>query len=87
MYKLFFFFIFWVKFLLVPYTLLPELTVSLINVHDGEREDIGELVHQCLVPVGDPDVGDVGPLHVVTGDPRLLVVRTQPMLLGVVWEP
>ena len=87
MYKLFFFFIFWVKFLLVPYTLLPVLAVSLINVHDGEREDIGELVHQSLVPVGHPDVGDVGPLDVVAGHPRLLVVGTEPVLLGVVREP
>ena len=32
-------------------------------------------------PVGNPDVGDVGPGHVVAGDPVAPVVGTQPVLL------
>ena len=40
-----------------------------------------------VLPVGDPDVGDVGPLHVVPFHPRLAVPRPKPVLLGLVWEP
>ena len=32
-------------------------------------------------PIGNPDVGDVGPGHVVAGDPVAPVVGTQPVLL------
>ena len=56
-------------------------------VHAGEGEHIGQLIHQSLVPEGHSDVGDVGPLHVVTGDCREVVVGTEPVLLGVIREP
>ena len=56
-------------------------------VHNGQREHVCELVHERLVPVRHSDVGDVGPLDVVAGDPRVLVVGPQPVLLGVVREP
>ena len=56
-------------------------------VQTWEREHIGELIHQSLVPEGHSDVGDVGPLHVVAGDPREVIVGTEPVLLGVVREP
>ena len=56
-------------------------------VQTWEREHIGELIHQSLVPEGHSDVRDVGPLHVVPGDAREVVVGAEPVLLGVVGEP
>ena len=56
-------------------------------LHNGEREHVCQLVHESLVPVGHSDVGDVGPLDVIARHPRLLVVRTEPVLLGVVRKP
>ena len=49
-------------------------------------EDVVQLLSESLVPVGDPDVRDVGPGHVVAPDPFPLVVGTQPVLLDLVRE-
>ena len=55
-------------------------------VQAGEGEHIGQLIHQRLVSEGHPDVGDVGSLHVVTGDAREMIVGPEPVLLGVIRE-
>ena len=55
-------------------------------VQTWEREHVGELIHQSLVPESHSDVGDVGSLHVVAGDAREVVVGPEPVLLGVVRE-
>ena len=49
-------------------------------------EDVVQLLSESLVPVGDPDVRDVGPGHVVAPDALPLVVGTQPVLLDLVRE-
>ena len=56
----------------------------------GEREKkpaldtVENVVHffqHCLVAVGDPDVGDVGPRHIVSRDSRSGIIGPEPVLL------
>ena len=49
-------------------------------------EDVGQLLHQGLVTVSDPDVRNIGPGDVISGDPILGEVRTKPVLLHLMRE-
>ena len=53
---------------------------------DHTLEDVGELLHEGLVAVGDPDVGHVGARRVVAGHALALVVGAQPAVLGLAGE-
>ena len=53
---------------------------------DHTLEDVGELLHEGLVSVGDPDVGHVGARGVVAGHALPLVVGPQPAVLGLAGE-
>ena len=60
------------------------LQIFLLFLHSHvlqTSEDVGQLLHQGLVTVGDPDVRNVGPGHVISGNPVSGDVRTEPVLL------
>ena len=44
-------------------------------------EDVGQLLGQCLVSVSNPDIRDVGPGDVISGDAIAGAVGTEPVLL------